>query len=597
MLQTLVLLLAATAIAVPISRRLGFGSILGYLAAGIVIGPSGLRLVNNIDQIAEIAELGVIMLLFLIGLELRPHRLWILRKSIFGLGLGQMLPSAALLAVLAHVGGVAWAGAAILGAGLALSSTAIVLPMLAERNLMPSTAGRDAFAVLLFQDMVFIPLVAAVPLLADGSVPREIPWVAVLRGLGAVAAILVGGNFLIRPVFRMVAAAKTREVFTATALLLVAGTAALADWAGLSMSLGAFMAGVLLSDSEYRHELQADIEPFEGLLLGFFFISVGMSANLGMVIGQPGLVALGAALLVATKIIVAFAVGYIKRRDVRSALRFGLALPEGSEFSFVLFAAAVSEGALAKGQADLANVVIAVSMMLTPVLFAGSEKFLLPRLGPRKTPPVYDKIDDADAAVIICGFGRVGQVVGRVLRMQGIRFTALDQDSAQVEVVRRFGNKVYFGNPARADVLRAAGAEKARVLVIALDHVDATIEVAELARREFRHLAIFARARNRHHAHQLMEIGLDGIIRETFFSSLHLSELVLEKLDVPPDAARRAIEIFRAHDERNLLATRGIAGDETQLIQSAQDAAEELREVFEADPVTRAAPSIAAPQR
>jgi CPA2 family monovalent cation:H+ antiporter-2/glutathione-regulated potassium-efflux system protein KefB len=263
----------------------------------------------------------------------------------------------------------------------------------------------------------------------------------------------------------------------------------------------------------------------------------------------------------------------------------------------VLFGAAVSEGALAKAQADLANVVIAVSMMLMPVLFAGSEKFLLPRLGPRKKPPIYDKIDDTDAAVIICGFGRVGQVVGRVLRMQGIRFTALDEDSAQVEVVRRFGNKVYFGNPARADVLRAAGAEKAKVLVIALDHVDATNEVAALARREFRHLAIFARARNRHHAHQLMEIGIDGIIRETFFSSLHLSELVLEKLDVPPDAARRAIEIFRAHDERNLLATRGIAGDETQLIQSAQDAAEELREVFEADPVTRATPSIPAPQR
>jgi CPA2 family monovalent cation:H+ antiporter-2/glutathione-regulated potassium-efflux system protein KefB len=590
MLQTLVVLLAATAIAVPISRRLGFGSILGYLAAGIIIGPSGFRLVSNVDQIAEIAELGVIMLLFLIGLELRPHRLWILRKSIFGLGLGQMVPSAALLAVMAHYAGLPWAGAATLGAGLALSSTAIVLPMLAERNLLPTAAGRDAFAVLLFQDMVFIPLVAIVPLLADGSVPPEIPWVAVLRGLGAVAAILIGGNFLVRPIFRIVAAAKTREVFTAAALLLVAGTAALADWAGLSMSLGAFMAGVLLSDSEYRHELQADIEPFEGLLLGFFFISVGMSANLALAISQPGTVALCALLLVATKILVAFVVGYIKRRDARSALRFSLALPEGSEFSFVLFSVAVSEGALAKANADLATLVIAVSMMLTPILFAGSEQFLLPRLGPRKKTQTYDQIDGADAPVIICGFGRVGQVMGRVLRMQSIAFTALDQDSAQVEVVRRFGNKVYFGNPTRADVLRAAGAEKARVLVIALDNVDATLEVAEMAKREFRHLAIFARARNRHHAHQLMELGLDGVIRETLFSSLHLSELVLEKLGVPHDAAQRAIDIFRAHDERNLQATRSISGDEKRLIQSAQDAAEELQSLFEADPVTQAAP-------
>ncbi len=582
MLETLAALLGATAIAVPITRRLGLGSILGYLVAGVVIGPSGLRLVTNVGQIASVSELGVIMLLFLIGLELRPHRLWILRKAVFGLGLGQMVPSALVLAALAHVAGVPWTGAAVIGAGLALSSTAIVLPMLGERNLLSSTAGRDSFAVLLFQDMAFIPLVALVPLLSGGPVPTQIPWLAVARGLAAIAVILVGGSFLIRPIFRMVGGAKTQEVFTATALLLVVGTAALADWAGLSMSLGAFMAGVLLSDSEYRHELQADIEPFEGLLLGFFFISVGMSANLGLALRSPATVAVSVVVLVVTKIAVAFLLGLVKRGNVRNSLRFSLALPEGSEFGFVLFGVAVAEGVLAQPQADLATLVIAVSMVVAPILFAASEQLVIPRLG-RRPEPVYDRIDGPPTPVIICGFGRVGQVVGRILRMQRIPFTALEKDLSQVEVMRRFGAKVYFGNPTREEVLRAAGGETARVLVVALDDMDETLAVVEIAKRHFRNLAIFARARNRRHAHLLMDVGITGIIRETFFSSLRLTEMVLEALGIPPETAHQSIELFREHDERNLVATHTIAGDEEKLIQSAQQAAQELEGLFEAD--------------
>lgn len=582
MLQTLVVLLAATAVAVPISRRLGFGSILGYLVSGTVIGPSGLRLVTDVGSISEVADLGVIMLLFLIGLEVRPHRLWILRKAVFGLGLGQLVPAAAVLAGLAHLYGLPWDGAIVIGAGLGLSSTAIVLPMLGERNLLPSTAGRDAFAVLLFQDMAFIPLVALVPLLADGPAAAHIPWQSVARGVAAIAAILVGGSFLVRPVFRMAGAVKSPEVFTATSLLLVVGTAALAHWAGLSMSLGAFMAGVVLSDSEYRHEVQADIEPFEGLLLGFFFISVGMSANLALALHAPGKVAAAVGVMMLIKILLGFALGFYKRGTVKPALRFALALPEGSEFSFVLFGVAVAEGTLAQDQADLATLVIAVSMVLTPILFAASEQFVMPRLE-RRRAPVYDTIDAASAPVIICGFGRVGQVVGRILRMQNIPFTALDKDSAQVEVVRRFGSKVFFGNPARAEVLRAAGADSAKVLVIALDDMDASLAVAEMAKRQFRHLRIFARARNRRHAHLLMGAGITGIIRETFFSSLELTEMVLSALDVPRETAHRAIEIFRAHDEKNLVETQAIAGDEQKLIQSTQQAAEELMELFEAD--------------
>ncbi len=590
MLETLVALLGATAIAVPITRRLGFGSILGYLVAGIVIGPSGLRLVTDVGQIAQVAELGVIMLLFLIGLELRPHRLWILRKAVFGLGFGQMVPSTLLLAGLAHVAGVPWTGAVVLGAGLALSSTAIVLPMLGERNLLASTAGRDSFAVLLFQDMAFIPLVALVPLLSGGNVPAHIPWVTVARGLAAVAAILIGGSFLVRPIFRIVGGAKTPEVFTATALLLVVGTAALANWSGLSASLGAFMAGVLLSNSEYRHELQADIEPFEGLLLGFFFISVGMSANLDLALREPATVAVCVAVLLVAKVAVAFLVGLLKRGTVKSSLRFSLALPEGSEFSFVLFGVAVSSGALARDQADLATLVIAVSMLLAPILFAVSEHSIISRFEMRKEP-IYDPIDGPPTPVIICGFGRVGQIVGRVLRMQNMPFTALDKDSAQVEVIRRFGSKVYFGNPAREEVLRAAGAETAKVLVVALDDMDATLAVVEMAKRHFRNLAIFARARNRRHAHLLMGLGITGVIRETFFSSLRLTEMVLEELDVPPQSVRRAIALFREHDERNLIETQEIAGDEQKLIQSTQQAAQELMELFEADREERPEPS------
>jgi len=586
MLETLVALLAATAIAVPISRRLGFGSILGYLIAGVVIGPSGLRLVTNVGQIQSVAELGVIMLLFLIGLEVRPHRLWVLRKAVFGLGLGQVVPSAILLAGLAHLAGIAWAGAAVLGAGLALSSTAITLPLLSERQLLSATAGRDTFAVLLFQDMAFVPLVALVPLAGTAGVPTHLPshlpWHEAARGLAVVIAILVGGSFLVRPLFRAVGGARTPEVFTATALLLVVGTAALAEWAGLSMSLGAFMAGVVLSDSEYRHELQADIEPFEGLLLGFFFISIGMSANLGLAVAHPALVSLCVVALLAVKLPVAFAVGMIKRGTVSSALRFASALPEGSEFSFVLFGVAVSAGALVQDQADLAILTVAVSMAASPVLFAASEAWIIPRLERRKEP-VYDRIDGAEAPVIICGFGRVGQIVGRVLRMQRIDFTALDKDPGQVDVVRRFGNKVYFGNPTREEVLRAAGAETARVLVVALDEMDATLQVAEIAKRHFPHLAILARARNRRHAHLLMDLDITGIIRETFDSSLRLTEMVLDALDVPPETARRSIELFREHDERNLVETHAIAHDEQQLIQSTQQAAQELMELFEAD--------------
>jgi CPA2 family monovalent cation:H+ antiporter-2/glutathione-regulated potassium-efflux system protein KefB len=541
-----------------------------------------------VQQIENVAELGVVMLLFLIGLELRPHRLWVLRKAIFGLGLAQLVPTTLAIAALLLAAGapVSPVGALVLGTGLAFSSTAIVLPMLTERGLLSGMAGRDSFAVLLFQDMAFIPVVAAVPLLSMHGLPAHagwhVPWWHLLRGVAVIAAILVGGTKLAPLLFRLVGAAKTPEVFTAVTLLLVAGTAALADWAGLSMSLGAFMAGVVLSDSDYRHELQANVEPFEGLLLGFFFTSVGMSADLGLAVRQPWLIVGGVGALLVVKIAVAFVVGLIKRGDVASALRFAVALPEGSEFSFVLFGAAVSSGLLAEAQAGAATLVVAASMLVTPVLFAASERFVIPRVRVRREP-VYDTIDDGVTPVIICGFGRVGQIVGRILALRHIPFTALEKDEAQLEVLRRFGTRVFFGDASRVEVLRAAGAETAQVLVVAVDGVEDSLRLVDLARRHFPELKIYARARNRRHAHSLMDLGVAGFVRETFFSSLRLAEVVLGELGVGEEDARRTVQVFRKRDEQSLTETHAYANDETQLIQNNQQVAAELQGILEAD--------------
>jgi monovalent cation:proton antiporter-2 (CPA2) family protein len=582
MLLTLVILLGAAAVAVPLSRRGGFGSVLGYLIAGIVIGPEGLRLITGVEEIAQVSELGVVMLLFLIGLELRPARLWVMRRAVFGLGAAQVAITALVLGGMAFAAGTDGSAAAVMGIGLALSSTAIVLPLLGERDLLTSRAGRDSFAVLLFQDLAFIPLVALVPLLDGAIIPDRVPWLDVVRGVGAIATILVGGRFLLGPAFRAIGGARSPEMFTILALLTVVGAAALAEFAGLSASLGAFMAGVLLSGSEFRHELQADIEPFEGLLLGFFFISVGMSADLALLKVEPVTIGLAVAGLLAGKVAVAWVLGRIAGQDNASATRFALALPQGSEFSFVLFGTAIATGAMTRSQSEGATLVVAMSMLATPLLFAASERFLIPRLA-RKTAVKYDTILDASAPVILCGFGRVGQIVGRVLRMQGIEFTALERSSEQVEVVRRFGNQVYFGDPARPDLLRAAGADTARLLIVAIDDMEHALRIVDMARRNFPNLVILARARNRRHVHLLMDRAVTGIVRDTFYSSLKLSELALRELGIPEDRATRAVTLFAEHDERQLRQTYPIWNDEMQLIQSTQQAAEELAQLFEAD--------------
>ena len=507
-----------------------------------------------------------------------------MRRAVFGLGTAQVVITGAALAALAHAIGVAWQGAVVLGAGLAMSSTAIVLPMLAERDLLTSRAGRDAFAVLLFQDLAFIPLVALVPLLAGDSIPDHVPWHDVARAAVAIAVILIGGRFLLRPLFRAVGGAKTPEVFTTVALLIVAGAALLATVAGLSPSLGAFMAGVLLSESEYRHELQADIEPFEGLLLGFFFISVGMSADLPLAGTQPALLVEATAALLAGQSghrVSRWRASPGRTRRTRCASASPCHRPANS--ASCCSRAAVAAGALERR-----------AMRRSPHWSP------LPRWSRRRSCSPAPKLDAAAAEaraggrnttrstpdatpVIICGFGRFGQIIGRVLRMHGIEFTALERDPGQVEVVRRFGTKVYFGDPTRPDVLRAAGAEQAKLLVVALDDPPGVLRTVEVVKRNFPNLAILARARNRWYAHLLMDREVDGLVRETFHSSLQLAKQALATLGIDEAAAERAVALFRDHDEKTLLETHAIYRDEQQLIQSQQQAADELASLFEAD--------------
>jgi len=582
MLLTLLILLAAAVVMVSVSRRLGLGSILGYLVAGALIGPSGFRLVTDVQNISEISELGVLMLLFIIGLELRLPRIWAMRRSVFGLGSAQMAVSGAILTGLAMMAGAPWPGAAILGLGLALSSTAIVLPLLAEKRLLALTSGRDAFAVLLFQDMASVPLIALVPLLAGQRSGAPL-WLSALEAFGAIVAVLLGGRFLLRPLFRAVGGSKTRELFTAVALLVVVGAAALTGAAGLPLSLGAFAAGVILSESEYRHELQADVEPFEGLLLGFFFMSVGMSANLALAVQDPGAILLGVALLLTLKTAIAFGLGRLRGQSTPTAARFSLAISQGSEFGFVLFGAALAVRALGKPEVDRANLIIALSMLASPVLFALSERLLVPRLMTSQ-PTSGPSVDDATPApVVICGFGRFGQVVGRVLKSRGIAFNALDAEPDNLETVRRYGYLAYFGDATRLDLLRAVGADQAKVIVLALPDPEQVVRIAELARTYFPQAKVFARARNRRIAHRLMDVGVDDFVRETFLSSLRLTELVLKGLDMSGEQAARTVAAFRQRDEQMLVDQHAFYQDETRLIQTSAEAAEELRTLFEAD--------------
>ncbi len=591
-LLEVVLLLAAAVILVPLSKRVGFGAVLGYLGAGILIGPWVLGLVVDVQRIMGIAELGVVFLLFVIGLELQPSRLWALRQPIFGYGSAQVLITGALGAAIGVAAGLEPATAVIVGLGLSLSSTAFALQLLAERKELNTRHGRMSFAILLFQDLAAIPMIAIIPLLAiipaTDSIPAKFvdPW-AIAKAIAVIAVIVVGGRLLLRPLFRRIARTGIPEIFTAGALLVVIGNALMMEAVGLSMALGAFLAGVLLADSEYRHELEGDIAPFRGLLLGLFFISVGMSLDLGLVASRPLLVFGLIAGLLALKGIVLWALSLFSGQGKRCALNLALYLSQGGEFAFVLFSLAAGAHVMEKSLGDLMIVVVSLSMAATPLLLAGAN--LLGLRGGAGTPRPYDEIRGEENRVIIAGFGRFGQVVARVLRMHRIAFTALEASFEQVDFVRRFGSKIYFGDASRLELLNAANAAQAEVFVLAIDNVEASIKTAQLVKRHFPHLKIYARARNRHHAYRLLDVGVERIVRETFLSSLDLAESVLWGLGVNREVAARAVQRFREYDEALLRRQYQFHQDEEQLIASTKEAAEELERVFEQDTLAREA--------
>ncbi|ALK97437.1 potassium transporter KefC [Massilia sp. WF1] len=577
--------LAAAVVAVPLSKRLGMGTVLGYLAAGILIGPYGLKLIGNVEDALHFAEFGVVLLLFLIGLELEPDRLWALRRPIFGWGGAQVALVAASLFGAALLAGVGWKLALIAGLGLSLSSTAIALASLEERNLMPTPAGQAGFAILLFQDIAAIPMIAIVPLLGipDDAGSSGNFWLATFKVVGVLAGIIVGGRYLVRPLLQVIARTDTREIFTAFALLLVIAIALLMQWIEMSMALGSFMAGVLLADSEYRHALETDLEPFKGLLLGLFFIAVGMSVDFAVFLAHPALI-LG---LVSGFLLIKIAVLYSLSRVFGIArgqhLQFALLLSQGGEFAFVVFGAAATARVFTEETASMLVVVVALSMVVTPLVLMAHDKLSARREG-ADAKPEADEIEPNEDHVIIAGFGRFGQIVGRFLNANGVKLTVLDHDPDQIEVLRRFGFKVFYGDATRADLLRAAGAARARALVVAIDDIEDSLDLVETVRRDWPELQIFARARNVTHWYQLMDRGVTMIERETFESALQLGRTVLTAgLGHNAYRIRQAAFKFRKHNVANVLAVYPYYKDREQYVSMAKQAREELEEMIARD--------------
>jgi glutathione-regulated potassium-efflux system ancillary protein KefC/glutathione-regulated potassium-efflux system protein KefB len=574
--------LATAVVVVPLFRRLKLGAVLGYLAAGAVIGPWGLGLIGDAQATLSFAELGVVLLLFLVGLELEPSRLWALRQPVFGLGGAQVLVTGLVLTFIVRALDFSWQAATVIGFGLAMSSTAIVLAWLGERGELSSPSGRRAFAILLFQDLAVIPLIALLPLLAADKTGAESGWVLAAKGGAAIVLVIVVSRVLIRPALKLIARFGGREVFTAAALLVVIGAALLMEAIGLSMSLGAFLAGVLLADSEFRHELEADVEPFKGLLMGLFFMAVGMSANLALFRVHPFAV-LGVAIgMMALKALLLYGIMRVAKAGDEDAQRVAGLLSQGGEFAFVLFTAAQVGGILATETSQFLVLAVTISMLLAPLTFVAHEKMLERWLARRKDPE-FDMIDGTGNPVIIAGYGRYGQIVSRVLRMAGIPFTAIEINYQQVDFVRKFGNKVYYGDASRLELLESARARDAKLFVLAIDDVEASMKTAAIVRQHFPDLPILARARNRVHYYRLRDLVLLGGERETFRSSLETARQALETLGFDSTRAARAVDLFRRHDLAQLDVQYAVRQDEAQLIQTAAQAAAQLQELFESD--------------
>jgi monovalent cation:H+ antiporter-2, CPA2 family len=594
--------LAAAVIAVPIAKRFGLGSVLGYLLAGVVIGPFGLGLLGEGgEDVMHFAEFGVVMMLFVVGLELEPSLLWRLRASILGMGGLQVLLTTLLVAGIALGFGLPWQAALAIGMILSCSSTAIVLQSLGERGLLKTAGGQGSFSVLLFQDIAVIPMLAIFPLLAMGAHSEDAahaaeeshaattlvaglpPWAQTLAVLGAVAAVVVGGRFLVRPIFRAIAATRLREIFTAAALLLVIGIALLMQQVGLSPALGTFLAGVVLANSEYRHELESDIDPFKGLLLGLFFIAVGASIDFALMAAQPLLIAGLVIGVIALKFAVLFALGRWFKLALDQSLLLAFALPQVGEFAFVLLSFASQENVLDAATIGPITAAVALSMALTPLLLVIYERIVLPRFGTAEREQRPSDASDDGNPVIIAGFGSFGSTVGRFLRANGVQSTVLDIDSDRVDLLRRMGLKVYYGDASRHDLLETAGAARAKLLVLALDSPERTLELVHTARKHFPHLTILARSFEWPDTHELLEAGVEHVYREDLGSAVRGGTEALHLLGVRAHTAERAGQKFLRYENESLRRLTDARNNSVDYINTARQRIEDLERILLAD--------------
>jgi monovalent cation:proton antiporter-2 (CPA2) family protein len=589
--QAFIYLLAAI-VAVPLAKRLGLGSVIGYLLAGAVIGPYALRFVDGGGDVMHFAEFGVVMMLFVIGLELRPALLWQMRRPILGLGGLQVLGTALVVGAVAVWIGLPWKSSLAIGLTLAMSSTAIILQSLSERGLMKTPAGEAAFAVLLFQDIAIIPILALMPLLALGRGAEAAPhpgiiaslpgWEQALLVVAAVTAIVLAGRFLLRPFFRYIAGTRLREMFTATALFIVVGIALFMQKLGLSPALGTFVAGVILAESEYRVQLEADIEPFKGLLLGLFFISVGASIDFSLIAQRPGTIVLIVAALLVLKFIVLLALGRVFKLKAGEGMLFAFALAQGGEFAFVLFSFATQNAVLPTEIANLLVASVALSMAAAPLLLTVEEKLVRPLFQKCKPERPPDEIDEHDNPVILAGFGRFGHIVGRLLRANGFGTTVLDHDADQVEMLGHYGMKSFYGDASRLDLLEAAGAKHAKLFVLAIDDEAKALQIIATVQHEFPRLKILARATSRQHAYEILRLGVNHVYRETLGSAVDLSIDALRELGMDERRARRVAEIFREHDEASVREMAHLPDDE-EYVSIARKHIENLERALQSD--------------
>lgn len=578
----ILLFLFAAVVAVPLAQRLGIGAVLGYLLAGIAIGPWGLGFIRDVDEILHFSELGVVFLMFIIGLELNPGKLWALRRQIFGVGAGQVILTALVLGGLLYLTKFSWQAAVIGGIGLAMSSTAMALQLMRDKGMTRNEGGQLGFAVLLFQDIAVIPALALIPILAGGSEGSN-NWEMIGLKVLAFGGMLIGGRYLLRPIFRLIVASGVREVFTAAALLVVLGSALFMDTLGFSMALGTFIAGILLAESEYQHELEIAIEPFKGLLLGLFFISVGMALNLGVLYTHILLVLAGVIILVTVKSALLYGLSRVFGLRTSVRLQFSAVLSQGGEFAFVLFSAAGAQKVISSSQLSLLLVVVTLSMMTTPLLMQWVDRILVRRYNDGEESDEKHFVQDDEPQVIIVGFGRFGQVIGRLLMANKMRITVLERDISAVGLMRTYGYKVYYGDATELELLRASGAEKAKSIVITSNEPEDTMAIVHLCQQHFPHLNILARARGRVEAHELLQAGVVNFSRETFSSALELGKKALVTLGMHPHSAYRAQQHFRRLDMRMLRELVPQNRGDVAQISRVKEARRELEDIFQSE--------------